>query len=193
MEILGKIFGSTARIKIMRLFLLNKEEGFEISTLMKRSRVSRVIARKELSLLSLAQFVKKRKNTWYFDNSFPYTRHFESLLVSAEVLNKNSIINEFKKTGKVKLLIVSGAFIKEKDSRVDILIVGDGLKKKKIEDTLAKIEAEIGAELTYAFFDTAEFLYRLNMRDKLVRDIIDFPHEIVLEAKELSTHLIKKP
>jgi hypothetical protein len=49
-----------------------------------------------------------------------------------------------------------------------------------------------GAELTYAVFDTKEFLYRLNMYDKLIRDILDYPHEVVLQSKELSTQTLKK-
>jgi hypothetical protein len=83
-------------------------------------------------------------------------------------------------------------FIKNHDSRVDLLIVGNKMKKSKIEEGIRRIEAEIGTELTYAIFDTKEFLYRLNMYDKLIRDILDYPHEIVLQAKELSTQLLKK-
>ena len=41
-------------------------------------------------------------------------------------------------------------------------------------------------------FETKEFIYRLNMYDKLVRDIIDYPHEVILQAKELSTQALKK-
>ncbi|GAG51475.1 unnamed protein product [marine sediment metagenome] len=41
-------------------------------------------------------------------------------------------------------------------------------------------------------FDTKEFFYRLNMYDKLIRDILDFPHEVVLQTKELSTQTLKK-
>src|SRR3989338_2689319 len=89
--------------------------------------------------------------------------------------------------GRVKLIILSGIFIKNKDSRVDFLVVGDKLKRGKIEEGIRKLEAEIGSELVYAIFDTKEFIYRLNMYDKLIRDILDYPHEIVLQAKELST------
>jgi hypothetical protein len=66
------------------------------------------------------------------------------------------------------------------------------MKKSKIEEEIKKLEAEIGTELVYAIFDTKEFIYRLNMYDKLVRDILDFPHEIILQAKELSTQSLKK-
>jgi len=92
----------------------------------------------------------------------------------------------------VKFLLVSGIFIKNKDSRVDLLIVGDKMKRGKIEEGIRKLEAEIGAELVYAIFETKEFIYRLNMYDKLVRDILDYPHEVLLQAKELSTQALKK-
>lgn len=93
----------------------------------------------------------------------------------------------------MKLIIISGIFIKNHDSRVDLLIVGDKMKRKKIEEGIKKIEAEIGIELVYAVFETKEFIYRLNMYDKLVRDILDYPHEVVLQVKELSTQSIYKP
>ena len=109
------------------------------------------------------------------------------------MFDRNALLKTFKKAGKVKLIIVSGAFIKSKDSRVDLLIVGDKIKRKTVEDGLKKIESEIGTELTYAVFDTEEFVYRLNMYDKLVRDILDFTHEVLLESKELSTQYLKKP
>ena len=66
------------------------------------------------------------------------------------------------------------------------------MKKSKIEEGIHRLEAEIGAEMVYAIFDTKEFLYRLSMYDKLVRDILDFPHEIILQTKELSTQALKK-
>ena len=74
---------------------------------------------------------------------------------------------------------------------MDLLIVGDKMKRGKIEEGIRKLEAEIGAELVYAIFDTKEFLYRLNMYDKLVRDILDYPHEILLQTRELSTQTFK--
>jgi len=113
-------------------------------------------------------------------------------LVRSDTLNKETILNNFKKIGQVKLLIVSGVFIKNNDSRVDLLIVGDKMKRGKIEQGVRKLEAEIGVELVYALFDTQEFIYRLNMYDKLVRDILDFPHEVLLQAKELSTQTLRK-
>ena len=179
----------------MRLFLLNKSKGFKNKDIVKRSLVNSSTVRSELNLLSSVGFVKKKSSIsldWYFNYSFKYASEFEDLLVRSDSLNRETILNIFRKAGRLKLLILSGAFIKNNDSRVDLLIVGDKLKRGKIDEGIKKLEAEMGVELVYAVFEIKEFIYRLSMYDKLVRDILDFDNEIVFQAKELSTQTLKK-
>ena len=189
MEILGKMLGNGARVKIMRLFLLNKSKGFKSRDIVKRSRLSSDVVRRELKVLSFVNFIKKRSKIsldWCFNSLFKYGEEFEELLVRSDTLNKQKLLDNFKNVGRVKLLVVSGVFIKKNHSRVDLLIVGDKLKRASIEAGIRRLEAEIGAELIYAIFDTKEFIYRLNMYDKLIRDILDYPHEVILQVKELN-------
>jgi len=61
-----------------------------------------------------------------------------------------------------------------------LTIVGDRLDKKMIDIEVKKIESEIGKELRYAVFDTEEFMYRLKMYDKLIRDLLDYPHTKII-------------
>ena len=82
--------------------------------------------------------------------------------------------------GQIKLLIIAGIFLDEPDSRADILIVGDKLKRTLIENLLRRLEAELGKELTYGILETAEFEYRYGIYDKFIRDVIDYPHQIVV-------------
>ena len=192
MEILGKMLGSPARVKIMRLFLLNLKNGFNRKDIIKRSRVNPNIAGREIKLLAFVGFIKRHGKVWFFNPLFRYAGEFDKLLISSDTLDRKTIVDNFRKVGRVKFLLVSGIFIKNKDARVDLLIVGDKMKKGKIEEEVRKLEAEIGTELAYATFDTKEFIYRLDMYDKLVRDILDFPHEVVFQAKELSTQTLKK-
>ena len=192
MEILSKILGSPARVKIMRLFLFNRNKTFLSKEVVKRSRVTQATVQRELRLLAAVGFVKKRGQGWSFNPFFKYGAEFEDLLLGADIVSRDAILENFKKVGRIKLLIISGIFIKSHDSRADILIVGDRLKRGKIEESVRKTEAELGGELTYVVFDTKEFLYRLDMYDKLVRDILDYPHEVVLQSRELSPTLIAK-
>jgi hypothetical protein len=195
MEILGKILGNPARVKIMKMFLLNKGKGFKVQEVARRSRVGSNIVRREIRLLASVGFIKKRSSTsleWFFNYSFKYGQEFEELLVRSDTVNPQAILSNFKNIGRIKLLITSGVFINNTDSRVDMLIVGDHLKRNRIEEGMRKLEAEIGIELVYAVFETKEFLYRLSMYDKLVRDILDFQHEVLVQAKDLSQTLISK-
>ncbi|MEK7569265.1 MAG: hypothetical protein AAB500_00015 [Patescibacteria group bacterium] len=189
MEILGKIFGSAGRVKILRLFLLNKGKGFKVAEIAKRSRVATNAVRRELRTLDKVGFARRKGTDWSFNSNFPYAAELEELLVNSDTIDHKEIGEDFRKTGRVKLLILSGIFIKNKDSRVDLLLVGERLKRAKIDEKIKKLEAEIGSELSYAVFDTKEFIYRLNMYDKLVRDVLDFPHVVLWGSRELSREL----
>ena len=192
MEIIGKILGNSARIKIMRLFLQNKGKIFSVKEVVKKSRVNASVARHEIKLLASAGFIKKLSAGWTFNLSFKYGAEFEELLINTDILNKKTVEDAFKKAGRIKLLLVSGVFIRDKDSRADLLIVGDKIKASKIDEGVRKLEAELGVELAYVVFETKEFAYRMDMYDKLVRDILDFPHEIIIAHKELSTLIPKR-
>ena len=206
MEILGKLFGTPARVKIMRLFLLNEEQTFDTAEIADRSKVSRAQVRKEVNLLSSIGFVKKktfikkadslkkkpkRSQGWGLDESFPYIGALETILVQQSGVDKKSLAARFKAVGKIKFLAVAGIFTNDDKSRVDMLIVADKVKKDVLSRLIASLESEIGKELSYALFDTAEFFYRLHMYDKLVLDVLEYPHERIVDHPELSTIKVK--
>ncbi|MEK7091386.1 MAG: hypothetical protein AAB900_00160, partial [Patescibacteria group bacterium] len=61
------------------------------------------------------------------------------------------------------------------------VIAGDDLKKTLIDQTVKNIEAETGRELTYAVFDTSDFLYRFHSSDRFIRDIFESEHERLID------------
>ena len=126
------------------------------------------------------EIVKKKCKGWMINEKFPYTRPLQALLIETETLEREDLASKFKNVGKIKLLLAAGVFIQDEESRIDLLIVGDNLKKKTIEDIVGRLEAELGTELDYAIFETEEFMYRVDMYDKLVCDILEFPHEKVI-------------
>lgn len=196
MEILSKLFGSTAKVKIMRLFLLNAEQPFDVATVAERANVQSVVARKEVTTLEKANFLKrksymkdpvsvrgkrKRVQGWVLNEKFPYLNEVHSLVVNSQPLGDREITQKFSRVGKVKFLVVSGVFLQEPDSRVDLLVVGDNLKQKTLENTVRILESEVGKELRYSAFNTEQFKYRMGMYDRLIRDILDYPHQIVID------------
>ena len=204
MDTLAKLFGGLARIKIMRLFLLNPEQNFRAEDIISRSRVMKAGTRRELNALLAMGFIKhklvteegsrggkKKISVWFLNDHFPYIRQIKDLLIDPNLLLQEDLKEKFKPVGKIKLLAVAGVFIGDEKSRADILIVGDKLKRNIIQQVVKTLEAEIGKELDYVVFDTAEFTYRLSMYDKLVSDILDFGHERLINSPELSTLISK--
>ena len=205
MEVLTKLFGSAARVKIIRLFLFSPGVPYERREVGRRSKVNPAATRREIhNLLSIGflrtkQFVreekkkkgkkivvkKKKIDGWELNTNFSHVHSLRSLLLDFQSFDKDSLVETFKKVGRIKLLLISGVFLNDPSSRVDLLLVGDNLKKNKFEGLMRLLEAEIGKELSYAIFETADFKYRLGMYDKLVRDIIDFPHERLIDKLNL--------
>jgi len=201
MDILGKLFSSTPLVKIMRLFMLNPETPFENKDIILRSRVSASALRTEISLLTSIKFIKKKSfskevppktkkgkpkrkkvSGWILNSDFPHLYALRLLLLSADsAKSKKEIVKRLRGAGTVKLVVLSGIFLKEEGSRIDMLVVGDRLSKANIERALKHIESEVGKEINYAAMDTKEFQYRLGMYDKFVRDILDYPHETILD------------
>ncbi len=187
METLGKLFGSEAKVKIMRLFLFNPETIFDTFQISERAKVEVPKVRREMSNLDKMGLVKKRVSTkkrggqgYVLDVQFPYLRELQNFLINIEPLQPKEIIRKVGKIGNIKLIIIAGVFIQEAESRADILIVGDGVKKANLENLIKTLESEIGKELRYAYFTTDDFKYRTSMFDKLIRDILDYPHRKIL-------------
>lgn len=188
MDTLGAIFNSGARVRIMRLFLLNRDAVLTSSEVANRSSVTTAMARKELALLFRAKFIVRKKDRrgkksvqgFSMNTRFEYADALQNLLFGTEFIDLDELGKRFKKAGKVRLLLLSGVFNRFQNARLDLLIVGDNLKRPLVDRTIRSLEAEIGKELAYAVFDTSEFVYRASMYDKLIRDMIDFPHEKVI-------------
>lgn len=205
METLAKLFGGQARVKIMRLFLLNSDSVFEIADIVSRSRVMRNNVRKEINILSSMDFIKERVIIkegyrgakkkipgWSINLDFKYIEPLRDMLVDPNMLLQKDLPQRFKQIGKIKLMLVSGVFVGDDKSRVDLMIVGDKLKKNTLQMIMRGLEAEIGKELDYVVFNTDEFKYRLDMYDKLICDIMEAPHQKVIDNGQLSTYVSKK-
>lgn len=183
---LEKLFGSAARIKLLRLFLFNPKTIYTVPDAAQRARVPERTARKELQLFSTVGLIRRtptRRGSglrYGLSGDFRYLGVLQNLLLNAPERAKD-IFERVRSTGTIKLIIVAGVFTEDWEGRLDVLIVGDRIKEKQLRTNMRKLESEIGREIRYAQLSTEDFLYRLNMNDKLVRDILDYSHRIVVD------------
>jgi hypothetical protein len=207
-EALGKIFGSNSIVKIMRLLLFHPETPYTLDDISKKVKSPKDSIKKEISDLEKAGLIKKRSffkkvsvgggvasggkkgkkkvekskrvSGFIIDEDFHYLSALKKLLIKIPPFSSRELEHQFRGAGPIKLLIISGVFIQEWDTVVDILIVGDRLNSASIDRSIASLESKIGRDLTFALFDTREFDYRVNINDRFIRDILDFPHQKVV-------------
>jgi len=198
MEALEKLFGSSARVKVLKFFLFNTADIFEKKDIASRTKVSASNLQKELNLLEKINIIKKKSFFKTTEDRYGKikkvrTKGYETiresklflplqnLLVKNSPMSPNSLVSRLGKHGKLKLVIAAGVFIQDTDSRVDLLVVGDNIKENPLKNTVSVLESEIGKQLRYTVLTVDDFKYRLGVYDKLVRDILDYPHQVYLD------------
>lgn len=191
---LVKLFNGPARVKLLRLFLLNPELSLDKAEITRRSKIAPAALGKEIQLLAGIGFLRTAESVvegakgkkvkvsgWKLNPAFKLNSALGELLFETDLFSNEELIKRFQVIGKLKLLIIAGIFLRQTDSRVDLLLVADNVKKNVLERVVRGLEAEIGRELNYTIFSSADFEYRVSMYDKFVRDVLDYPHTTVLD------------
>jgi hypothetical protein len=114
------------------------------------------------------------------NGEFEYLKALQALLLNAPARGED-IARRLRSAGGVRFIAIAGTFLGEWEAALDLLVVGDRISERRLKNKIKSLEAEIGKELRYALLPSQDFAYRLNMNDKLLRDVLDYPHRIVLD------------
>src|SRR6185369_65063 len=188
METLSTLFGSELRVKMMRLFLFNPSESFDPQSIEKKTQAKKREVEKELAFLRKLGLIKKRKGAaiWSLDRSFKFTDALSDFLTRTHSLEHKAILKKIEKTGRIKTVLIAGIFTKDAESRLDIFVIGDKVRTGALERVIRAIESDMGKDIRYAVLSAPDFAYRLSMNDKLVRDVLDYPHTMLVDKIGIS-------
>jgi len=185
MDPLSRLFGSAARLKLLRLFLFNDDASFPLADVAFRTKTNKDLTRKEVNVLVASGVVKKKSGqggvTFSANRKFPHYDALHQFLRATTALNDADLITPLKRAGNLRLVVLSGMFTGVIETRIDLLVVGDKLEDKPLESAVRTLEAELGRELRFAAFSTEDFRYRVGVYDRLIRDVLDYPHRTVLD------------
>lgn len=204
---LTKLFGSQARVKILKLFLINCDSKYFVKQLSKDLGLQAASVKRELDNLEnfgllvsdvatdeeIVAFgvgdIKKKIGTqdrryYMVDHSFPLCEEIKAIIIKSHVLYKHDFIDDIKKAGDIKVLILSGVFMNSKEALVDLLIVGV-LNKNKFEKVIKGYEKELGKEVNYTCMSEREFKYRKSMTDVFLYDVLEGDNMVVINSEGL--------
>lgn len=178
------LFGSKARWRLLKFFLLNDNREFMLKEIVTKNKLDSKEVSSVLNQLVRAKFLiqKQKKKIRHFatNTSFTFYHELKNLIVRSNIYPQCESLGRIKALGDIKLALISGLFINYPKAKTDLLIVGDNLSRAKLKHLLEELEAEMGREIDYSLMTLTEFKYRANMMDKFITEVLIEPHEMIV-------------
>lgn len=174
---LEQLFSSKTRVKLLKLFLNetgDKEHFIRELTRMTGEHLNSI--RRELDNLEdlglIISTEKDAKKYYGINKDFILLPELRALFLKARELNEQKVIQQIEKVGKIDYLVLSGAFTGNRDSQVDIFIVGR-VMKPALEKIIKAYFKETGKELNYAIMTRKEFEERVELGDRFIFTLLN--------------------
>jgi len=187
---LAQIFGSNARVKVMKTFLSKPEQKYYTRQLARDLDLQVNSVRRELENLqaigllkqeegeeikSSSKTLKNEKKYFIVDRNFLLFSELKSLFAKANLLSCQDFLKDVAEFGDIKQLWLSGLFTGDTKAPTDLLMVGK-IKKEKFIKRLQTLEADLNKEINYTLMDEAEYEYRLDIHDIFLNQIKQSRH-----------------
>lgn len=189
-----QLFGSQTRARLLSLFLENPDRAFYVRELTRRIDAQLNSVRRELkNLVDLGLVLevegkiipterdadaahdepKSEKKKYYkASTTFPLYEDLRAVMQKAAILMNNRLVIDLRQKGRVDLLLLTGRFAEVTSVATDVLIVGE-IEAEKIQAVIAAFEQDIGREVNYTYMPKDEFLYRREVGDRFLGQILE--------------------
>jgi hypothetical protein len=203
-DFLSVIMGNPARARLLRVFIFNQSEPMTIEQAGKRAGVTIPNAKREITGLERIGIIKRTKNVqikllngqlkkgkrtgkalaqpgWILDIEHEHVGALTLFVGEVSPVKHGNIMSVLKRTGKLSTVILSGSFMGDPSRPADLLVAADTFDERRLEQAIRGLEPAFGREIRYAAFLTPEFRYRITVQDRLIRDTLDYPHEVIFD------------
>jgi len=203
---LEKLFGSKTRVKILKLFLIHPLDKYYIRQLSRDLKLQLNSVRRELENLEgfgiltsdakdinygetpaekKASAMGQEKKYYRANPNFVLFDEIKALIVKAQILYEKDFVRKLQAIGKIKLLVLTGIFVNNPNSLIDILLVGK-INKIKLVKLIKELEIELGKEINFTVFNPQEFKYRRDITDIFLYGILEGRKLIVIDEAGVS-------
>ncbi|MEN9604645.1 MAG: hypothetical protein RJB39_330 [Candidatus Parcubacteria bacterium] len=201
--ILEQLFGGSSKMKLWKVFFLNTTKEFTLKQLSSLTRLRNdklipdlrdlmrqgvVVANKKLVLI---ENLRKENHIVYKANSaFPLLSPLIETILAAVPRSAERVLEHVQSLPRLKTVLLSGFFTSKlgmaavpfstTQSPIDMLLIFEKIPSQ-VNTVLGELERNLGRELRYVALDQEDFKYRHSIGDKLIRDVLDFEHIIVMD------------
>ena len=185
---LATLMNSPLRIKALAYVLKRPNEEGTASELAAAIGSTRESALRELNALVRLGMVRARGTVR--DRKFVPEENdvlyepVRELLVKTTTPDGKDIVEAFRGVRGLWLVVAAGALMDDNRSEVDLLIVSRSPNDAKIAKAVKKVEVLAAIPVRYAVLGVEEYLGRKQAYDRMLRDIFEYSHEVILEKGE---------
>ncbi len=210
---LTKLFGSNARVKVLKLFLLNENSRFFVREVARQLNLQVNAVRRELANLEEIGLLKTKANPatskqagrafaveaikikgkridvepkdedeeaggkqdkkyYEVDRDFLLFNELKALIVKSQMTCEDDLAARLAKVGKIDFLALTGFFVGDAQSGVDLFIVGR-VSKEKLLKAIKELEQELVREVNYVMMTPDDFAYRREVTDVFLYSILE--------------------
>lgn len=181
---LEKLFSSKVRVKLLATFLAGKPKPYYVRELTRRLDENINAVRYELANLKKMGLLDSRrlkgKKYYYPNTDFKLFPELKRLIFRAG-LEGSKYTKDIEGLSGIKFACLSGKFIGLDDSPVDLFIVGR-INKKALLRIIKRMEVGLGEEINYTVMPLSEFIYRQEMHDRFIDDILNAEHLKIVDS-----------
>lgn len=182
---LGKLFTSKTRVKILTLFTMNPGKEMFVREISRATDENINAVRRELSNLEEIGLLmsEKKGNMKYYSvrKDFPIYEELKSIVLKTEGASK-FLKDNLEEMKDIKLAFIYGSFARGEAtaaSDIDIFLVGNLDEDQLIREVL-KLEKVLLRDVNYTLFSPEEFEGRIHAEDPFVLNVLREPKIMII-------------
>lgn len=183
-KVLEKIFGSRTRMKLFRLFFNSPNGEFFVREISRKVDEQINSVRRELGNLEkiglLKSETKNQKKFYTVDEQFDLYGELKALVLKASLQLEKEFFHALSNEGPIQFLALTGYFVNDDASDIDVFIVG-GISKEKLQKTLDSFHKTFDRQLRFTAMNHEEYRYRKDITDKFLHKIINSEKIVIID------------
>lgn len=200
---LEQIFGSRARVRLLKLFLERPDEHFYVREISRYTRSHIHSVRRELANLVKIGLIRicegnsigVRKIHDHLQRKY-YSANprciifyeLQALLVKGQLFLQEELARQIARVGAIKYLALTGFFVNLQGSPIDLFIVGK-ISKKKCAKFIADFEQEFGRTINYTVFSIKEYMERKEITDRFLYNFFESQKIVLIDKLPISQRM----
>lgn len=194
-SMLEHIIGSTTRLKLLQIFFNAPDRSFFVRELSRLADTQLNGVRRELANFEDIGLVKQveankssvdelgteRSKYFCLNPEFYLLEELKALLLKARVLQEQHFIDSIKnRAGEIKLFLLTGRFVNNREVTTDMLIVGN-VKPVALARIIRDFEKFLGYPLRYTLMEPKEYADRREIGDKFLYSVFESRYHAIVD------------